>query len=144
MMTMKNIKAQVRIGRYMNSDQEFFLEIQDEASGARFLKLEFGPEAFADLLSNRISYMEGEVCALDVVGKEYVSQHVEVRMPDSISPYDKKEAAEYLKTYKPVFEKSNEGWQLDTYIGSQDSIVRQEDGVFAQLKMFKYVDKENA
>ena len=129
------------MGRYMNSDV-LYLKIEDKASGIEFVDLEFDAEQLANLMNQSIAYMEGKVRGLSVVGKRYVSKTIQVRIPDKIGAYNKEEIANYLLEYERAFEKSNEGWKLDKYIGSQSSISHEEDGNFANLKMFQYVDDD--
>ena len=138
---MKKVKARVRLGRYMNSNT-LFLKVEDEASGAEFLDLEFDAEQLANLMNQSCAYMEGEARGLEFVGKKRVSEAMEITLPPGLSRYDKKEIAEYLVGVKQVFEGENPGWYLDTYIGSQQSIYEKDDVAIARLRRYTYVEEK--
>lgn len=140
------IKAKVRMGRYMNAGEKHYLNIEDEASGNEFLRLEFDAKQLSNLMSTAIATMEGEIRGLDTVGKEYIREPMTLIIPDGLYDYGNKDK---VKEWLAEYEKSDEftmlygDWKIDKYLGSQSSIVRAEDGIYvANVARYKYVEKE--
>ena len=130
------IKIKGSIGR--GSDGIVRVEITDELSGIRFLECKFDIKSFAEMLLG-LSYVEGsaEVRGLQYVGMQCIRENRTIFCP--LTTHDEKELAEWLK------ENSKEdGWLLNTYLGSQGSIVHVDGGKQLNYSVIKYVEAENA
>jgi hypothetical protein len=89
-------------------------------------------ESFASAITG-LSFVEApaEVRRLDVVGKKKISERRSVICP--ISTYDK----EILKVW--LIENCKEdGWELDAYLGSQNSVGYVKDGTKLNYSVFRY------
>lgn len=115
------INASIQISR--NSRDGINIEITDEKSRTRFVQMELTLEQFALAITNLYTTnIKASVCKLDTVGKE---KYVEDRQVVCPSPY-------YTSTDHMVnWLKENcqeHGYELDTYLGSRNSISNHESG----------------
>ena len=136
MSRLKTIKGHVSINR--DSRDIIKISVVDEASRAQFLEIHLTPENFAMAVTG-LSHMECdmEVRKLDVVGKKkYVEQRV-TYCP--LSDHNRTILGEWL-----LQNAQETGWIIDTYLGSQNSISRAEDGKGQNLRysVYRYGDAE--
>lgn len=115
------IRAQMTISR--RSDNMVCVTVQCIDSHAQFLKMEFTPHDFGMMLTG-LSCMDAtaaEVCGLGHVGKKRITEKRSVVCP--LEDYDRKVLRAWLAQNC-----EEEGYTLNTYLGSQNSVVREENG----------------
>lgn len=126
------IKANISISR--DSSNKMRLRVQDETSRATFLEMEFSMADFMQALTG-LAYTDAakaEVFALDVVGKQKVTEARSVVFP-GVS-YDRNEMSAWLKQNC-----QEEGWRLDSYLGSQSSIYQRDGKTVLNYHVYRYV-----
>lgn len=136
-MSTKMIECELHIGR--DNRNIFNIEVKDESSGARFLRISMSAEQFAMAITGLYSSgITAEVSGLDRVGK------LKVRRPrrreftgDPKIAYDNDGLSNWLKENH-----QEEGWILDTYLGSQNSRQTVGGKTFLNYAVYKYVDVE--
>lgn len=136
-MSTKMIECELYIGR--DNRNIFNIEVKDESSGARFLRISMSAEQFALAITGLCtSGITAEVSGLDRVGK------LKVRQPrrreftgDPKITYDTDGLSNWLKENH-----QEEGWILDTYLGSKNSRQNVGDKTFLNYAVYKYVDVE--
>ena len=125
-------KVQISVSR--NSSGMVGLRVVDSASHIAFLDVSMTLEAFAEIITG-LSYVEAEAefRGLDNVGKIKIVEKRRVTCP--LDTYDKIELSDWLDKNC-----QEEGWKLDTYLGSQGSVVRTQDGeTVLNYSVIKYV-----
>jgi hypothetical protein len=82
-----------------------------------------------------LAFVPGDmrVAGLAVVGKQRVSERRSIECP--LDTYDKKELSQWL-----VENAQEEGWTLNTYLGSQTSVTRRDDKTILQYSVTKFVE----
>lgn len=133
---MANFKGSVTISR--NSNDEVNLRIHDGASGIEFVDIQLTLENYAMLITG-LSRVEatGEVRGLDKVGKTRVIEKRSVVCP--IGGYDKKVFQQWM-----IDNCQEEGWELDSYLGSQSSMALNDKGErVLNYSVTKYVGVES-
>lgn len=124
------MKGNISIGR--DSRNSINIEIQDEASRINFLKVKMTPEQFAMVLTGlSMVNVDFEVKGLSKVGLTKVIESRKVSCP--ISSYDRKILSQWL-----VENCQEEGWKIDTYLGSQRSITYENGITFLNYKVYRY------
>jgi hypothetical protein len=111
-----DIECKVSISR--RSDNVICIAVEDATSHVRFLELEMTLEAFAMAITGH-GYMDaaGEVHGLEVVGKRRIAEDRQAIYPGSY--IDKRDAmSAWLEANC-----QEDGWILDTYLGSQGSVA---------------------
>lgn len=127
------MKAKVSISR--DSSDRVNIRIQDCASRIQFVELSLSVEDYGYLitgLSNQEAEME--VRGLENVGKRSVTEPRVILCP--VKSYSKEVLQQWLLDYA-----QEEGWTIDTYLGSQGSITHKEDGVLLSYRVYKYVQE---
>ena len=127
------MKARVTISR--DSSDHVNIRIVDNASRIQFVEVSLSVEQYGYLITG-LSEQECEmqVRGLDKVGKHRVSESRTIFCP--IRSYNKETLVQWL-----VDNAQEEGWTLDTYLGSQSSIKHREDGVMLQYRVYKFVQE---
>lgn len=123
-----------------NSKDIVGIEVVCKESRTRFLKLELTLEEYAQVITG-LSHLEveGEVKGLDTVGKTRVREQRSVVVAKDIGSKPK----EYLEDWL-IRNCSEEGWILNNYLGSQNSVVSNGvDKYTINYSVYKYVDQEN-
>ena len=136
---MRKINASLTISRPSGAGDEVIrIAIMDETSRARFVELEIGLADFTSVLTGLSEVKcNGTVRNLEVVGKRKVQ---EKRSLLYTGDYCKRsELEEWLSENG-----KEEGWEVDTYLGTQTSVVYQQDGSSYMLnyRVFRYEDVE--
>lgn len=129
------IKGSVSISR--NSRDEVNIRIHDAASGTEFVDVSLSLENYALLITglSRVD-CQGEVRGFDKVGKNKIHETRSVVCP--VGGYDKKVFQEWL-----VDNCQEAGWELNTYLGSQNSLTTNELGErVLNYSVVKYVEDE--
>ena len=116
-----------------DSHNEINVTITDRASGIRFVELKMTPADFAIALTGQ-AYIDGEMRfrGLENVGKELVIEKREITAP--LSTYDKEELRAWL-----VENAQEEGWILDSYLGSHGSVHRSGEATILRYSVRKYI-----
>lgn len=115
------INAHMTISR--RSDNMVCVTVQCTDSRVQFLELEFTPHDFGMMLTG-LSCMDAtvaEVHGLENVGKKRVTEQRSVICP--LEDYDRKVLGKWLEQNC-----EEEGYTLSTYLGSQNSVMREENG----------------
>jgi hypothetical protein len=130
-----NINCKISIGR--RSDGAIVITVQDESSHAQFLELEMTPENFALALTGlALTEARGTVRNLGSVGRHRIVETREAIYPRS-SAYDSREK---MRAWLEA-NCQEDGWLLDTYLGSQSSVRRDEAGnVVLRYRVIRYAD----
>lgn len=131
----KKIKASVTISRPQGHDGDHIsIKIRDESSRTEFLSIRMGLADFAEALTG-LSEVKADatVRQLEVVGKKRVTESRSIDCP--LSGYDRNALSMWLKTNA-----AEDGWQIDTYLGSQGSVKFIDGGCRLNYRVFKYID----
>lgn len=126
------INANISISR--NSSDEIGISVADEASGITFLDLRLTPQEFAMALTG-CAYTDvkaAEVRGMDVVGKRKVVEPRTVVYPGE-SYGSREEMRAWLKENG-----KEEGWIVDSYLGSQSSISRKGDETILNYSVYRF------
>jgi hypothetical protein len=117
-----------------NSRGKVGIEVKDVLSRTTFLELELTLEQFASVVTGMyISDVGGTVEGLQNVGKKRVREDRSVTLDFSV--YER----EYLVKY--LLENCQEdGWTIDTYLGSKDSIKHKDNKTILSYSVYKYVE----
>ena len=127
------MKAKVTISR--SSDDLVRIRFRDEASGIEFAEVALTMEVYGYAITG-LAEQEGtlEVRGLEYVGKRRITEQRSIECP--LSTYDKKTLVEWLQENA-----QEEGWLLNTHLGSQRSVVRNGDKLVLNYSVTKYVDQ---
>jgi len=132
-MSKQTLKGKLTISRpygFRSDDNPFIrIAIQDEASRIEFVELEVPLASFAEALTG-LSNVEANmvVRSLDKIGKRRIVESVTFELSKEyleskgIETYNKEKIRQLLKE-DPDKMFQREGWSLDTYLGSQGSII---------------------
>lgn len=136
-MSAKTIQTQVTISR--NSSDEIHIEVIDQKSKVRFVRVKLTPHDLAMALTG-LSMIDtsAEVVGLDVVGKLKVSKSRTVECP--LDTHDRVKLRDWLEQNC-----QEDGWFLDSFLGAQSSVGRSKDGgVQLNYRVYRYVEQDAA
>lgn len=131
-----NIKCKLHIGRPQggNRPEVMTIEVTDKSSNIRFLNLEVPLADFMKALTGQfISEVVGEVIGLSEVGKTRVTEPRQIVCP--LKTYKRNELEKWLEENA-----QEEGWIIDTYLGSQNSTSSHQDGTLLHYRVRKFVE----
>lgn len=132
----KKITASITISR--DSSDAINISIVDELSRQRFVRVTMTPHEFAMAVTG-LSSIEAQA---EVVGLEYVGLRKIIEKRSAICPLsfcDKRELADWL-----LANCQEEGWTINTYLGSQGSIGHNiEGGRQLNYSVFRYTSDES-
>ena len=131
-----NIKCNLHIGRPQggNGPEVMTIEVTDRASNIQFLHLEVPLADFMKALTGQfITEVTGEVIGLSKVGKTRVTETRAIICP--LKSYKRDELREWLEANG-----QEEGWIIDSYLGSQGSIASHQDGTLLSYRVHKFVE----
>lgn len=128
------MKAKVTISRC--SDNKINIRIVDVNSRIEFAHIAMEPANFAECITG-LSDQEGEltVKGLEFVGKTKIRESRKIVCP--LNTYDTNILTQWLEDNA-----QEEGWMVETYLGSQSSVVRLDGKTFLNYSVIKYVDQE--
>lgn len=132
----KSLKAKVTISRVTYSDHEAVnISIEDVNSGIQFAELELSLESFGQAVTG-LSYREADltVRGLQYIGKRQVTEKRTIECP--LTTYDRTKLESWLRENA-----QEEGWIVNTYLGSQTSVSYKEGKTFLNYSVTKYVDE---
>ena len=128
------MKAQVTISRA--SDNRIYIKIEDCASHIQFVEASMTLEDFGSAITGvGMQDADLEVRGLANVGKFRVTEKRSKECP--IKTYDKDVLIAWLKANA-----QEEGWILDTYLGSQGSVNLVGDKTILNYSVTKFVAQE--
>jgi hypothetical protein len=125
------MKAKVTISR--GSDGMVRIRFRDDTSGIEFAEVAMTPENFGYAITN-LAEREGEleIRGLEWVGKQRVTERRQIECP--LNSYDREKLSEWLNTYA-----QEEGWLLDSYLGSQSSVNWKGGKTILNYSVTKYI-----
>ncbi len=128
------MKGKITISR--SSDETIRFQIEDAASHITFFSGSMTPEAFGSAITG-LSHQEIEfnVRGTQHIGKKRVTERRSVLCP--LKTYDRDLLRQWLNENM-----EEEGWMIDDYLGSQNSIVREGGEVRLNYRVIKYVNQE--
>lgn len=134
-MKMSNgLKAKVTVSR--SSDDLIRIRFRDEASGIQFAEARMTLEEFALAVTGLAEReAELEVTGLQYVGKRRVTEQRSIVCP--LDAYNKDKLEEWLKENA-----QEEGWLLNSYLGSQGSVSTRDGVTILRYSVTKYVDED--
>lgn len=111
------------------------IAITDSLSGIRFAELRMEYVDFAKAITgNAFQAAELTVRDLKYVGKRRITEDRKIVCP--LKTYEKDKLAMWL-----VDNAQEEGWLINTYLGSQKSVTTVEGGTLLRYRVTKYVDE---
>lgn len=127
------IKATITINRASNG--LVYIRLNDEASHIEFVDVAMTPHDFAEaVMGLAMQPVEGEVRGLENVGKNKIYEKRSIVCP--LDTHKTSELVEWLR-----LNAQEEGWILDTYLGSQTSVgPYKEGGRRLNYAVIKYVE----
>jgi len=129
------MKASVTISRC--SDNTVRIAVRDEASRIEFVELSMSLEAFGSVVTGLGARpAEMDVRGLEHVGKKQVTERREVLCP--LCEYNRRVLQEWL-----WLNAQEDGYTLNSYLGSQDSVQHTENGTLLRYSVTKYVDESD-
>lgn len=124
------ISVVVSIGR--NSKDEIDLTFTDNASNVQFLDVRMTPEQFAMAITGLSGIeVQAEARGLKVVGMTKIRERRSIECP--LDTYDRKALEDWLKEHG-----KEEGWTVDTYLGSQGSVARQGEKIILNYAVYRF------
>lgn len=135
-MSAKVINGQIQITRCNHN--KIHIEVQCSESLAHFLAIELTTDEFAMLVTGcHQSDIKMEVRGLDKVGKKRVREERQVLCPHKNLYRD--DLSKWLSDNC-----QEEGWVLNTYLGSQTSVKSVDNGQLLNYSVCKWVDREES
>lgn len=128
-------KGNITISRPSNFDGTDVIRIvvRDEKSRVTFLELEIDPALFAMSLTGRSEQeCNFELYKTEFVGKTKVTEKRQLTLP--FNSYDKEQIVSYMKENC-----QEEGWSVNYYIGSQNSVVYISNTTVVNYHVYKYI-----
>ena len=130
------MKLTISRPQYGDGRRKINLTIQDDASRIHFVGLEIDLDHMMEALTG-FSYRpcDVEVRGLAYVGKTKVSERREIVC--SLKTYNKEELSQWLEENA-----QEDGWVLDSYLGSQGSVVFSPEGTRLRYSVHKFVETQ--
>lgn len=123
----------VSITRMQQSNNSISIMIEDVASSIEFLRMEMTPENFTKAITGIASQNAvGTTYNLEYVGKQRITEKRSVVCP--ISSYDRTIFEQWL-----LDNCQEEGWIISTYLGSQSSIIRNNNTTTLNYTVTKFI-----
>jgi hypothetical protein len=131
-MSSKVIKTELGITR--SSNGFYYIRIGCETSHTTFCELKLTGEQFAEAVTGLFSSdIEAEVKGLDRVGKTRIRELRSIICP--LDSYKTDDLEEWL-----VQNAQEDGWFLDSYLRSQSSKKRVDNGYQLNYSVYKYIE----
>lgn len=126
-------KIKVEVSTIRNNHNEINLKINCVESGARFLNITLTPEQFGMLVTGSGIDAEAVVRGADVIGKKKIREKRVIFCP--LDTCDRQKLREWLEENG-----KEDGWKVDSYLGSQTSIVRDNinNGYMLHYAVYRY------
>jgi hypothetical protein len=137
-MSKKSLKGTICISRppYGDGRDMIRISIRDDLSHSNFLIVEIPHADFAKAITG-LGYVpiDMEIRNLSGVGKKLISEPRSVICP--IDTYQKDAYKAWL-----IDNMQEDGWIIDTYLGSQNSVVREGEKTTLNYSVYRYEDVE--
>ena len=118
------------------SDGMICVSMRDKASGIKFVSAEMDCETFAMAVTGLAECeCEIETHGLAHIGKKRVRESREIVCPIRLIDVRKDELQKWLEANA-----QEEGWILDSYLGSQSSTKIHPNGTLLRYSVVKYID----
>ena len=128
------MKAKVTISRA--SDDIVRITVKDSASSIAFVVASMTAEAYGFAITGLAEQDASiEVNGLGYVGKQRITERREVVCP--LTTYDRYALQEWLRANA-----QEEGWLLNSYLGSQSSVSHRDGKTLLRYSVTKYVDQQ--
>lgn len=133
--TDNSLKIPIALSISCTNSNEILIEIRDNNSRVIFCECTVAPGDFALALTGR-GYISAtaEIRGLEYVGKTYVREKRVITAPNL--GYEKEKYQEWLRDHG-----QEEGWIVDDYLGSRDSVSFEKEGVVLRYSVYKYIEK---
>lgn len=128
------VVVNIEASRCMSNAQDDFVELRLECntSHIHFAVVRLSMSEFGNLVTGAgVRRKEIEVCGLEHVGKKYIHSNREIFCP--IKGYDKEPLRQWLRDNA-----KEDGWYLDTYLGSQGSTRSVDGGQILKYSVYRY------
>lgn len=126
----KTIKGKLTISR--NSSDTVCISIEDCESHVEFATVKLTVENFGYAITGLARQdVDIEVMGLDSVGKKRITETREVIYP--IKSYDRTQMENWIKENC-----QEDGWEINSYLGSQKSIQYKDDHTILRYSVIKY------
>lgn len=117
-----------------NSSDVVRIQITDDLSGATFAVVSMTPEAFGLAITGLSEQAASiEIRGLDVVGRRRITERRSIECP--LDTYDRGALSAWLAENA-----KEDGWRIDTHLGSQSSVTRRDGKTVLNYRAIKYVD----
>jgi len=128
------IPGTISISRW--NEGTIHVEVRDVLSRAKFVEATMSPKAFA----NAVTGLAEQVAELEVRGLEYVGKRKVTEKRQIVCPLEWQSKDEYTQWL--IQNAQEDGWILNTYLGSQDSVQygAVTAGCVLNYSVFKYVE----
>ncbi len=117
------------------------IEVEDESSGIRFLKINLSAEQFMACLG-RLANVECDmdVRGLDLIGKMRETGKFEFKIPAELYNLRYEERDYFDKTAQELAQSQlADGWIADSYFGSQGSFFKKDGEQWARVTIRRWV-----
>lgn len=136
------LKGEMTFSRVMCNMEDDYMEItlSDSISGIEFVSVRLSMEQYGKLISGQ-SYqkVDYELRGAGNIGKVKESEPAQIALPHDLYHYNKKPVQDWLEANC-----QREGWYMDTYLGSQGSVVRSGNTDYANIRYYRYVEPQDA
>jgi len=131
------MKAKLKLSISRPSSGGISIRIEDTASLIEFIDASISCEQFAEAITGLSSRpMDAEVRGLEYIGKTRIREPRKIICP--IETYDRGILQSWLKENA-----KEEGWLIDSYLGSQSSVARDGDKTILNYCVHKYVNQDS-
>lgn len=128
------IPVQITISR--DSHDRIGIELKDPRAVVRFAKVYLTPHDFVMALTGMAAIeCEGDLMALEKVGKVRILEPRTKVCPDQSISCDRRKLEQWLTENA-----QEDGWELNNYLGSQDSTFQAPNGVGLRYSVSRWVE----
>ena len=139
-------KITQRYSRLINDDGSLTIELKDELSSKRFIKIKVSTENVFELLYGMSDVScDFELTDVEKVGKILETDILRFELPEKIKTQrynnDFDFNTEVLRCAKTILdiERPNEGWEIKPYLGSKNSFVQKDNKTFVNITIKRYI-----
>lgn len=117
------------------------IEVEDDSSGIRFLKINLSAEQFMACLGRLVNVeCDIDVRGLDLIGKTRETAKHEFKIPAELCNLRHKERDYFNKTAQELAQSQlTDGWIADSYFGSQGSFFQKDGEQWARVTIARWV-----
>lgn len=129
------MKGQLSISRVTSTQEDAFIyiSIEDAVSHIEFLTIKMSIEEYGNAISGlAVRPIEFEVHGLEYVGMKCVTEKRSIRCP--FKTHRREDYRKWLEENA-----QEDGWVVSTYLGSQNSVVRDANGTTLNYTVTKFV-----